>query len=93
MAPKVMEQLHGYDFKRYLVFWHYCFRACPWPCSFFKVSSMKVLLLTLQNAPLSLDYERDKKFSKMQMTSNNKFIRCDGREMNLFTHSQLMFTP
>ncbi|KAI7999476.1 hypothetical protein LOK49_LG09G00129 [Camellia lanceoleosa] len=74
---------------------------------------MKVLLLTLQNAPLGLDYERDKsfpsvfkveveemnpevlqpRFVKMQMTSNNKFIRCDGREMNLFTHSQLMFTP
>ncbi|XP_028112581.1 uncharacterized protein LOC114310689 isoform X1 [Camellia sinensis] len=27
------------------------------------------------------------------MTSNHKFIRCDGREINLFTHSPLMFTP
>ena len=79
----------------YLIFWHYCFRACPWPCAFFKVSSnegayimwshvllsaslmevtshnpmlihnCQVLLLTLQNAPFGLDYERDKKFSKV----------------------------
>ncbi|KAJ0776088.1 putative protein kinase STE-STE20-Fray family [Helianthus annuus] len=32
---------------------------------FSKYPPMKVLLMTLQNAPPGLDYERDKKFSKM----------------------------
>ncbi|KAI7999907.1 Germinal center kinase 3 [Camellia lanceoleosa] len=82
MAPMVMEQLHGYDFK-----------ACPWPCSFFKVSPMKVLLLTLQNAPLGLDYERDKSFPSVFKVEVEEMNPCDGTEMNLFSHSQLLFTP
>ncbi|XP_028089392.1 uncharacterized protein LOC114289781 isoform X31 [Camellia sinensis] len=49
MAPKVMEQLHE------LAHGHAPFSKYP---------PMKVLLLTLQNAPFGLDYERDKKFSK-----------------------------
>ncbi|KAL8528898.1 hypothetical protein ACS0TY_006387 [Phlomoides rotata] len=34
---------------------------------FSKYSLMKVLLMTLQNAPPGLDYERDKQFSKVYL--------------------------
>ncbi|ANM61104.1 Protein kinase superfamily protein [Arabidopsis thaliana] len=54
MAPEVMQQLDGYDFK-YLAHGHAPFSKYP---------PMKVLLMTLQNAPPRLDYDRDKKFSK-----------------------------
>ncbi|XWS46537.1 hypothetical protein CRYUN_Cryun14cG0076200 [Craigia yunnanensis] len=66
MAPEVMEQLHGCDFNIY--------DSCSSGLSalelahghapFSKYPPMKVLLMTLQNAPPGLDYERDRKFSK-----------------------------
>ncbi|KAK2976607.1 hypothetical protein RJ640_021409, partial [Escallonia rubra] len=90
MAPEVMEQLHGYDFKAdiwsfgitalELAHGHAPFSKFPpmkVPTSlvlpdftfFFNSGPItlrfKVLLMTLQNAPPGLDYERDKKFSKM----------------------------
>ncbi|GAY46765.1 hypothetical protein CUMW_099530 [Citrus unshiu] len=58
MAPEVMQQLHGYDFK-YLVIWNNSIGTRSWACPLFEV-----LLMTLQNAPPGLDYERDKRFSK-----------------------------
>ncbi|CAK9134225.1 unnamed protein product [Ilex paraguariensis] len=58
MAPEVMEQLHG-PISGLLVL-----ELAHGHAPFSKYPPMKVLLMTLQNAPPGLYYEKDKKFSK-----------------------------
>ncbi|KAB2069768.1 hypothetical protein ES319_A08G113400v1 [Gossypium barbadense] len=65
MAPEVLQPGSGYNSKADI--WSFGITALELAhghAPFSKYPPMKVLLMTIQNAPPGLDYDRDKKFSK-----------------------------
>ncbi|KAK8266851.1 hypothetical protein V6Z12_D12G273900 [Gossypium hirsutum] len=74
MAPEVLQPGSGYNSKADI--WSFGITALELAhghAPFSKYPPMKVLLMTIQNAPPGLDYDRDKKFSKRTSSCDQSF--------------------
>ncbi|PON92813.1 Serine/threonine protein kinase [Trema orientale] len=74
MAPEVLQPGSGYNSKADI--WSFGITALELAhghAPFSKYPPMKVLLMTIQNAPPGLDYDRDKKFSKRISSCDQSF--------------------
>ncbi|CAN1779258.1 Serine/threonine-protein kinase fray2 [Linum perenne] len=74
MAPEVLQPGSGYNSKADI--WSFGITALELAhghAPFSKYPPMKVLLMTIQNAPPGLDYDRDKKFSKRTSSCHQSF--------------------
>ncbi|CAN4127139.1 unnamed protein product [Withania somnifera] len=89
MAPEVLQPGTGYDFKADI--WSFGITALELAhghAPFSKYPPMKVLLMTIQNAPPGLDYDRDKKFSKLKDAAQLALKRMPSSEQEALSQSE-----